>query len=188
MTAVPDFSQRRSAVDHAEFAGEFSLRPLDIDRDLDLIHGWMNDPDVAEFWRKAWPREHIAAYLRDQQQSSHSAAYVGELSGAPMSYWELYRADLDPLAEYYPACAHDAGVHLLIGPTHCRGRGLAETLLRLVSGWQLAADPKATRVVGEPDVRNERVIRVAERAGFRRVTTIDLPDKRAALIIRERPS
>jgi RimJ/RimL family protein N-acetyltransferase len=41
-------------------------------------------------------------------------------------------------------------------------------------------------VIGEPDVENERVIRVAELAGFRRAMDIDLPDKRAALMIRDR--
>ncbi|MGV9572720.1 GNAT family N-acetyltransferase, partial [Streptomyces nigra] len=30
----------------------------------------------------------------------------------PMSYWEIYRADLDPLARHYPARPHDIGVHL----------------------------------------------------------------------------
>ncbi len=45
-----------------------------------------------------------------------------------MSYWELYRADLDPLAQFYAARHHDAGIHLLLGPAQCRGRGLAADL------------------------------------------------------------
>jgi RimJ/RimL family protein N-acetyltransferase len=59
-------------------------------------------------------------------------------------------------------------------------------LLRTVSTWQLEADPRASRVIGEPDVENERVIRVGELAGFRRAMDIELPDKRAALMIRDR--
>lgn len=181
-----DLRHRRLALDHEEFSGTFSLRRLDADRDLDLLHCWMNDPDVARFWRKPWPRDRIGTYLRDQLRSTHSTPYLGELDGVPISYWELYRADLDPLAQFYPACDHDAGIHFLLGPDNCRGRGLAADLLRAVSTWLLDADPRASRVVGEPDVNNPRVLRICQRAGFHRAMDIDLPNKRAALMVRDR--
>lgn len=184
----PDLLRRCATPERDGLPGTFTLRLLDPDGDLDVLHSWMNDPEVARYWNKAWPREQIAAYLREQQLSSHSTPYVGELNGVPMSYWELYRADLDPLAQYYDAREHDAGVHLLLDPTDCRGRRLGADLLRVVSAWQLDADPLATRVIGEPDASNVRLIRVATLAGFRHVADIDLPHKRAALIIRTRDS
>ncbi|HEX2299878.1 MAG TPA: GNAT family N-acetyltransferase [Pseudonocardiaceae bacterium] len=168
------------------FSGRFTVRRVDPPLDLALVHAWMNDPEVARFWEMPWPPDRIADYLHRQVASPHSTAYLGMLDGAAMSYWELYRADLDHLARYYPARDHDAGVHLLIGSAGHRGRGLAAELLRAVSGWQLDADPQAGRVVAEPDVRNERSVRVFEQAGFRRVADLDLPDKRAALMIRHR--
>lgn len=73
-----------------------------------------------------------------------------------------------------------------MGPTKYRARRLAAHLLRTVTAWQLDADPRATRVVIEPDVENRRTIRVGELAGFRRITDIDLPNKRAALMVRDR--
>lgn len=167
-------------------AGEFALRPVDPDRDVALLHRWMNDPEVARFWELALPTGRIAAYLCDQLGSAHSTPYIGELDGVPMSYWELYRADLDPLAAHYPARRADAGVHLLLGPAACRGRGLAAPLVRAVTGWQLDAAPSAERVVAEPDVANARSVRAFARAGFRRAADIDLPDKRAALMVRDR--
>ncbi|HET9874866.1 MAG TPA: GNAT family N-acetyltransferase [Mycobacterium sp.] len=181
-----DLEQRRVVLDHAEFSGEFTLRRLDPDRDLDLVHSWMNDPEVAQFWKMPWPRDRIESYLRRQDRSEHSTPYLGELGGTPMSYWELYRADLDDLAHYYPARDHDVGIHMLLGPAQSRGCGLAASLLCAVSSWQLDADPRAGRVVGEPDVTNERLVRMAERAGFRRAGYLDLPTKRAVLMIRDR--
>ncbi len=164
-------------------AGEFALHPLEPARDTALLHAWHNDPEVARFWEMAWSRDAIARYLRQQLDSTHSAPYVGFLDGVAMSYWELYRADLDPLAERYPARNGDAGVHLLLGPSGYRGVGIGVDLLRAVSGWQLET---ADRVVAEPDVRNVRSVRAFEHAGFRRTADIDLPDKRAALMIRDR--
>ncbi len=182
----PDLAGRRTALEHQGFGGTFSLRSLDVDRDLDLLHFWMNDPVVAEYWNKPWSRTKIKSYLRQQQRSDHSSPYLGELDGVPMSYWELYRADLDPLSQYYQARPHDAGIHMLLGPSQYRGRRLAVDLLRVISAWQLDADPLATRVIGEPDASNVRLLRVAELAGFRRVADLDLPNKRAALVVRER--
>lgn len=181
-----DVADRCVKLDSEHSPGVFTLRRLDPDRDLDLVHSWMNDPEVARFWEMPWPRDRIADYLHRQDASRHSTAYLGTLDGAPMSYWELYRADLDPLAEHYPARDHDAGVHLLLGPARWRGRGLAAALLPAICGWLFDADPLTCRVVTEPDIRNQRSVRAFERAGFRRVADIDLPDKRAALMIRER--
>ncbi|WP_253861832.1 GNAT family N-acetyltransferase [Mycobacterium asiaticum] len=185
----PGLLYRRATPEHdgfAGFPGTFSLRSLDLDRDLDLIHCWMNDPEVARYWKKPWSRDRIASYLRDQQLSTHSTPYIGELNGIAMSYWELYRADLDELAKYYEARAHDIGIHMLLGPAEYRGRKLAVDLLRVISSWQLDADPLATRIVGEPDATNVRLIRAGELAGFRRLMDIELPTKRAALMVRER--
>ena len=179
-----------SAMDPGRWAvleeGDFTLRAVDPDGDADLVHTWMNDPEVARFWELAEPVERIHGYLADQVADPHTLPCLGCLDGTPMSYWELYRADLDPLAAHYPARPHDAGVHLLLGPAPLRGRGLGARLLRVVSDWQLADDPDAERVVAEPDVRNTRSVRAFHRAGFRTVAEIDLPDKRAALLTRER--
>lgn len=181
-----DISNRHTTLGHSVFSGVFSLSRMDPDRDLDLLHRWMNDPEVARFWKKPWPRWRVATYLREQDTSRHSIPYLGRLDGVPMSYWELYRADLDPLAQFYTAHHHDAGIHLLLGPAQCRGRGLAADLIRVVSGWQLDADVQAARVVAEPDMENARSVRAFERAGFQRAGHVDLPGKRALLMVRNR--
>ncbi|MET8682311.1 GNAT family N-acetyltransferase [Streptomyces sp. NPDC004647] len=167
-------------------AGTFTLRPVKPSADTPLVHAWMNDPEVARFWKMAQPIERIDAYLREQIASNHSTPYLGALDGTPMSYWELYRADLDPLANHYAARPRDAGVHLLLGPSGYRGRGLGAQLLRAVSDWQLRIDPYAGQVVAEPDIRNTRSVRAFERAGFRMTRHLDLPEKRAAFMVRKR--
>ncbi|MGP4000519.1 GNAT family N-acetyltransferase [Streptomyces sp. 8N706] len=180
--------RQHTAVAEAQLpAGTFTLCPVEPATDAGLVHAWMNDPAVARYWEMARPVEHIASYLRGQIASIRSTPYLGHLDGIPMSYWELYRADLDPLADHYPAEPRDAGVHLLLGPSEYRGRGLGAALLRAVSDWQLRIDPYVGRVVAEPDIRNTRSVRAFERAGFQMNGQLDLPDKRAALMVRERP-
>ncbi|WP_245205678.1 GNAT family N-acetyltransferase [Kitasatospora sp. RG8] len=168
-------------------AGEFRLRPVRLPADLDLLAGWMNDPDVAAFWDLAGPPATTGRHVRAQLDGDgRSAPCLGLLDGTPMSYWEIYRADLDPLAGHYPARPDDTGVHLLLGPADRRGRGLGATLLAALAERILRERPHCERVVAEPDVRNRRSVRAFERAGFRATAEIDLPDKRAALMVRDR--
>ena len=49
-----------------------------------------------------------------------------------MSYWELYRADLDPLAQHYVAREHDAGCTCCWVRPNAAGGGWRLDLLRAV--------------------------------------------------------
>ncbi|MFD7631193.1 GNAT family N-acetyltransferase [Streptomyces sp. NPDC059851] len=168
-------------------AGAFHLEPVRLGRDLELLTRWMNDPEVAAYWELAGPPSVTAAHLRAQLDGDGSSVpCIGYLDGAPMSYWEIYRADLDPVAGHYRACPHDTGIHLLIGDGTNRGRGLGRTLLRAVANLVLDNRPRCTRVIAEPDARNIPSVSAFLASGFRCSTEIDLPGKRAALMIRER--
>jgi RimJ/RimL family protein N-acetyltransferase len=167
--------------------GVFRLVPVRPERDLPLITQWMNDPAVAAFWELDGPPERTAAHLRPQLDGDgRSVPCLGVLDGVPMSYWEVYRADLDPLARHYPARPHDTGLHLLIGGAADRGRGLGTALLRAAGDLVLAHRPLCRRVVAEPDLRNVPSVSAFLGAGFRFSAEVDLPGKRAALMIRDR--
>ncbi|MFI5819932.1 GNAT family N-acetyltransferase [Streptomyces rishiriensis] len=162
-------------------AGAFRLRPVR-PADLPLIAEWMNDPAVAAYWSLDGPAErterHVAAQLAGDGRSTPC---LGLLDGTPMSYWEVYRADLDPLARHYRSEPHDTGIHLLLGPPEARGRGLGSILLTTLADHLLRYAP---RLVGEPDLRNAPSLRAFRNAGFHRVAELDLPDKRAVLMAR----
>ncbi|WP_328932313.1 MULTISPECIES: GNAT family N-acetyltransferase [unclassified Streptomyces] len=168
-------------------AGPFHLLPVHIERDLPLIHRWMNAPAVAEFWELAGPPALTEKHLRTQLTGDgRSVPCLGVLDGTPMSYWEIYRADLDPLARHYPARPHDTGIHLLIGDDTDRGRGLGGSLLRAVADLVLDNRPACARILAEPDIRNTPSVAAFLSAGFRFSAEVDLPDKRAALMVRDR--
>ncbi|WP_181764561.1 GNAT family N-acetyltransferase [Streptomyces albidus (ex Kaewkla and Franco 2022)] len=168
-------------------AGTMRLVPVRLERDLRLITAWMNDPAVAAFWGLAGPEQVTAAHLRAQLDGDgRSVPCLGVLDGVPMSYWEIYRADLDPIARHCRARPHDTGLHLLIGGVPDRGRGLGTALLRAVADLVLDQRPDCGRVLAEPDIRNVASVSAFLSAGFRLSAEVDLPGKRAALMIRDR--
>ncbi len=168
-------------------AGLFRLVPVQLERDLALLVRWMNDPAVAAFWELSGPPARTADHVRAQLTGEgRSVPCLGVLDGTPMSYWEIYRADLDPLAHHYPARPHDTGLHVLIGAPGDRGRGLGSLLIRTVADLALDHRPASPRVVAEPDLRNTASVAAFLKAGFRFSAEADLPGKRAALMIRDR--
>ncbi|MER5212638.1 GNAT family N-acetyltransferase [Streptomyces sp. NPDC002838] len=168
-------------------AGVFHLVPVRVERDLPLVSRWMNDPAVAAFWNLAGPPSITEEHLRAQfTADGRSVPCLGMLEGTPMSYWEIYRADLDPLARHYPARPHDTGIHVLTGGLADRGRGLGSALLRAVADLVLDRRSACARVVAEPDLRNIPSIAAFLGAGFRFSAEVDLPAKRAALMVRDR--
>ncbi|MYS14299.1 GNAT family N-acetyltransferase [Streptomyces sp. SID4982] len=167
--------------------GVFELVPVRVDRDLPLVQGWMNDPAVAAYWELAGPRDRTERHLRAQLGGDgRSVPCLGVLDGTALSYWEIYRADLDPLARFYPARPHDTGIHLLVGEAAHRGRGLGSALLAAVVELIMERRSACARVVAEPDMRNTPSVTAFLNAGFRCSAEVDLPGKRAALMIRDR--
>ncbi|CCK27026.1 rhizobactin siderophore biosynthesis protein rhbD [Streptomyces davaonensis JCM 4913] len=168
-------------------AGMLHLVPVRVERDLPLISRWMNDPAVTAFWELAGPPSVTEEHVRSQLDGDgRSVPCVGVLDGTPMSYWEIYRADLDPLARHYPARPHDTGIHLLIGDVADRGRGLGSALLRAVADCALDRRLACARVIAEPDLRNTPSVAAFLSAGFRFAAEVDLPAKQAALMVRDR--
>ena len=164
-------------------AGRFTLTPVKIDRDLPLIQSWMNDPDVARYWELDGPPERTSEHVRAQLELPHTQPLLARLSGRAIGYWELYQATDDPLAAHYAAEPDDLGVHLLIGESDCRGIGLGGVLLRALADAVQREKPR--RLVAEPDERNIASVRAFTAAGFTAAATLDLPQKRATLMIRE---
>jgi RimJ/RimL family protein N-acetyltransferase len=163
--------------------GPWSIRPARVSEDLERLVRWMHAPHVATFWKQAWPEAQWRAELERQLAGDHSLPCVLKLEGVPVAYLEVYRVVRDRLAGHYAQRPHDLGVHVAIGELGSTGRGLGRTLLREVAQGLLAADPRCTRVVAEPDAGNAPSLRAFTAAGFRVVGPITLPDKAATLLV-----
>jgi acetyl CoA:N6-hydroxylysine acetyl transferase len=169
--------------DLATPAGRFTLCPVKPDKDVVLVHRWMNDPAAARYWGLAGSVERTADHLAEQRVLPYTEAYLARLAGRPIGYWELYRAAEDRLAAHYPARPDDLGVRLLIGEPEVRGLGLGTLLLtELCDSVQRQS---ACRVVARPDERDGAAVRAFIAAGFVPSRTVTPPGKRATLVIRD---
>ena len=163
----------------------FDLRPAGAG-DAARIALWMAQPHIRQWWHQDWSVERWAQEITRQAAGEHSVPCVAAVDAEDFGYVELYRVRHDRLAEYYASDEHDWGVHVAIGDLTRVGRGLGRQLLRALADALLRADPACQRVVAEPDLENTPSVRAFVAAGFVQQGELQLPDKRALLMVRTR--
>lgn len=159
-------------------------RPVDASLDVDLVTTWMHEPEVETYWAMAWPASRIADYLAGHDADPHRDAFVTFVDDTPVGYLEAYDPAHDVLGAHYPVLPGDVGAHVLIGDKDFRGR--YSVSLGLATNRFLFGRPGVERIVGEPDLRNHNLLSLLAFLGFHKEAELDLPDKRAALMICDR--
>jgi siderophore synthetase component/RimJ/RimL family protein N-acetyltransferase len=177
LLAMPDFNYRRADLPSGHCV---TLRPVQLERDLTLLHRWMNTEHVIEHWQLNKPlpefREHLSQALADD----HHRLCLVNVNGEDIGYAEIYHASRDRLAQFYPAAEHDWGWHLLIGEPLKVGQGHAEAIIRVISQLIFAATP-ASKIVGEPDHRVKAYAVLGPRLCYEQQGLLEMPEKTAML-------
>lgn len=168
--------------------GTVRLVPVDPERDIDLLYGWVTE-ERARFWgmREAdRARVHeIYAYL-DSLDTHH--AYLAYLDDRPTALFQTYRPEADPIGDFYDVRPGDTGIHLMMGPAEPGTpprTGYTAAVLSAFLDFVLS-DPACLRIVAEPDARNARAVQRLRRAGFTLGPAVELPDKPAQFVFLER--
>lgn len=163
---------------------EFTLVPVDPDAHATVLHDWMSR-NYARFWDMCEATvDDVRAEQRQIKADPHHEAWLGlhtdGPAGHPAFLMERYDPAHSPLRQHYPVEDGDVGMHLLVGPTDTPRHGYTTAVFTAVMDF-IFADPKARRVVVEPDVRNAKIHTLNARLGFVSFRTIRLPDKSALL-------
>ncbi|WP_394834180.1 GNAT family N-acetyltransferase [Pendulispora rubella] len=155
-------------------AGIFALRPLRIPEDMPLVHGWVTQ-EYAKYWGlQGKSVDEVAAAYRDIVSPEHVHAYIGLHDGKPAFLVECYHSMHDAIGRYYDALPSDRGMHVLVAPAEKRIPDFTWHVFAVIMDF-LFSDQTVTRVVVEPDARNEKIHALNRRAGFEVVRTVDLP-------------
>ncbi|MEU8061656.1 GNAT family N-acetyltransferase [Microbispora bryophytorum] len=182
--APPTASVRREArwEQTVEGFGAFRVVPVNPAADAGLIHSWVTE-ERARFWGMldASRTRVLEIYDHLDGLATHHA-YLVHRDDRPVALFQTYDPGADPVGECYDVQPGDFGVHLLLGPATGEGeRGFTSALLSVLLAY-VFSDPRRTRIVAEPDIRNDRMTTRLLRTGFTLGPEIDLPGKRARLL------
>lgn len=143
-----------------------------------MLHGWLNDPAVVEWWEgqdvtltgvrryyfePSWPsREQWIALLDDEPVGWLQCYLAKENLDETENWWDF---DVDHTA---------AGIDYLVANTARRGAGLGSQMIgAFARDIVLGRHPEWTQVCAGPFAANVASCRALEKAGFRFVALIE---------------
>ncbi|WP_328845415.1 GNAT family N-acetyltransferase [Streptomyces sp. NBC_00258] len=178
MTSEP-YAESREAVHEQVVDGLGTVRVLrvDPDADLDVLHAWVT-AERARFWGMGgFGREQVLETYRHLDSLDTHHAFLAVLDGRPAALFQTYEPTADRVGECYEVEPGDIGVHLLIGPAGEGDErpGYSSALLTAFTVYVLGVLERS-RVVVEPDTRNEKAIVRLTRQGFVLGPPVVLPE------------
>jgi RimJ/RimL family protein N-acetyltransferase len=154
------------------------------ENDLPLMHRWLHAPHVHEWWSEGKPppayADVVAKYSPPLHGEEPTDLYVMCMHGQPIGFIQTYMIADHP--EYAAQVAVDtdaAGVDLFIGEVAYLHRGLGSHILRAFLREIVFGAMGAGSCIIGPDERNAIAIRAYEKAGFRYLRTVHIPDEDA---------
>ncbi|GAA0491185.1 GNAT family N-acetyltransferase [Streptomyces olivaceiscleroticus] len=160
--------------------GEFAVRPLDLTRDIELLHGWVTHPKASFWMMQDASLADVEREYRSIDANEHHDAYIGLHNGTPAFLMERYDPAHVELVGLYEPRSGDVGMHFLTAPSDTPVHGFTKAVITTVMAM-LFDDPATARVVVEPDVHNKAVHALNEAVGFEIVRQIAKPEKDAYL-------
>ena len=148
--------------------------------DLRLMHKWYNTEHVIQWYCKN-PQsyeETVAKCMPRITGEEPTRAFLIMYDAIPIGYIQTYRiADYPDYSKYVQADEDTAGLDLFIGEADWLHRGLGSRILRIFLREIVFADSWAKRCIVGPEPLNIVAIKAYEKAGFRYLKTIQLPDE-----------
>ncbi|RAL21031.1 GNAT family N-acetyltransferase [Thermoflavimicrobium daqui] len=159
-----------------------SIRQMTFAEDLYLLHEWMQYRHIAPFWKLDIPLEEFKDYLDQSIQNPNRKHYMVYVDKQPISYVMLYNVRADHIRNYYDYDERDLGAHFVIGPRYFLDKKYIKQIFNTILSYTLQTF-ESTKMVVEPDVRNRIVIPALKECGFQVVNRIQLPHKKAYLMV-----
>ncbi|NDI36046.1 GNAT family N-acetyltransferase [Chengkuizengella sediminis] len=159
-----------------------TVRPVSYEKDLEIIYKWMHEEHLAPFWKLDVSLNEFQNYLKKSLEAEHKDIYIASLDDEPVCYFMTYKVSEDQIRNYYDVEEGDLGGHFAIGKRENLRKEVMIPLLRgLLSFGFYRYDTK--HIIVEPDIRNRIVIPTLKQCGFEIHSYIQLPHKKAALMI-----
>ncbi|WP_286856527.1 GNAT family N-acetyltransferase [Sphingobacterium sp. UBA7625] len=156
-----------------------SIRPFDLDRDLEMVHRWFHRDHAKAIWQMNWDLPRLEQFYRSLLADKAGHAYIGEINGIPTFNMEVYWATRDVVGNYFDVLPTDYGTHLFIAPTDKEKKFPSLTMQSILS-W-LFAQPKVGRLVGEGAIESMAALMNKIHVGFKLQGVIEMPHKKAHL-------
>ena len=148
--------------------------------DLELLHGWLNQPHVSEWWGGPKALQKVRSDYLEPAPTDRTTYYVVDCDDAEIGLIQRYpwSAERPNYIQAIGALAGEVGIDYLIGVPALVGVGLGPRMIGTFLAERVFDDPQVTAVRTAVAVQNQRSWQCLERLGFERVDEKVLPDEK----------
>ncbi|NAW50433.1 GNAT family N-acetyltransferase [Elizabethkingia argentiflava] len=156
-----------------------SMRPIDLENDLEMLHEWFNREHAIKIWQMNWPIDELETYYRLMLPSDEAHSYIVSSNGEPSCNIEIYWACRDMVGDYYEVLPTDYGTHQFIAPVDPKKKYVSPSTQFMVD--YVFAQPEVGKMVGEGSVDSLASMMNKAHVGFKVEKVIEMPHKKANL-------
>ncbi|MFE9310196.1 GNAT family N-acetyltransferase [Streptomyces sp. NPDC088353] len=169
----------REAVHEVRVDGFGTVRvlPLDAWADAGAVHGWVSEERAAFWGMTGLAEEQVAEIYAHMATLDTHHAFLVLKDGEPVALLQTYEPSADRVGECYTVEPGDIGIHLLLAPAApgAARSGWTSRLMAALLSYVLPGLDR-TRVVVDPDVRNDKAVARFLREGFTAGPVVTLPE------------
>jgi hypothetical protein len=158
------------------------LRSLDLKKDLNILHQWVNSSHARRFWQLEGTLDQLRSTYQPVLRNSDSHSFILLLDEQLICQVDCYRVEADELGKYISCHYHDSGVHLLMAPSQTPVPGLTRAVMETFLRYYFSFD-EAQHLYAEPDIYNHKACQLLTKCGFGFVQNIMLSTKAASLYL-----
>ena len=156
-----------------------SIRPIDLENDLEMLHEWFNREHAVKIWQMNWPIDELETYYRLMLPSQEAHSYIVLSNDEPSCNIEIYWASRDMVGDYYDVLPTDYGTHQFIAPVDPKKKYVSPSTQSMVD--YVFAQPEVGKMVGEGSVDSLASMMNKAHVGFKVEKVIEMPHKKANL-------
>lgn len=149
--------------------------------DLPLIHRWLNEPHVHEWYdhdKQNTLEEITKRYEPKIKGEKPTDCYLVIHEDQPVGYIQTYKVnDWPEFGNYVGYDDHTASIDLFIGETSFMGKGLGSLMIKKFLRDVVFASQEITTCIIGPEPKNLRAINAYIKAGFTYVKTVQIPNE-----------
>jgi RimJ/RimL family protein N-acetyltransferase len=144
--------------------------------DLPLMHKWLNEPHVHEWYDKDKQNtleEITSRYAPKIKEEKPTDCYIVLYVNKPVGYIQTYKVnDWPEFGNYVGVGDGTASVDLFIGDSSCMGKGFGSLMLKKFLSEIVFNDEKIAKCIIGPEPKNTRAINAYKKVGFKYVKTV----------------
>ena len=163
-----------------EYGYSISIRPFCIETDFPLAYEWVSRTYEPHYWKMSGPAKQLEDTYRLMLEADFAQPFIVLLNNQPVCLLDIYQGLYHELSLYYNMQPDDYAIQYLLAPHKKTDKALAACIMETCLHYFFSFR-EVKRIISDPHIFDTMMNEVVRQTGFRLITKLDTPYKRAYL-------